>query len=101
MQWSDLQTIRDIIFVLGTQGWQRLLDKDQDDVSVLSTEPSSSSAIVDTDLGNDFELEAIDHLVKRFEFPLQSAGADTDLITPEFESLLSYAGHFIQSSTVD
>ena len=103
MQWSDLQTIRDIIFVLGTQGWQKLLDKDQD---VLSTQPSSSSATIDVDLGNDCvdshsELEAIDRLVECFEFPLQSAGADTDLIKPEFESLLSYAGHFIQLSTVD
>ena len=51
------------------------------------------------DQGDDFidsELKAIDHLVKRFEFPLQSASANTDLIKPEFEALLSYAGHFIQ-----
>ena len=101
MQWSDLQTIRDIIFVLGTQGWQKLLDKDQD-LSILTTEPSSSFTIIDVDLGNDnFELEAIDRLVEHFKFPIQAAGADTDLIKPEFESLLSYAGHFIQLSTVD
>jgi len=79
------------------------LDKDQD-VSILATEPSSSSAIFDVDTQNEFvgrELEAIDHLVERFEFPLQSADADMDLIKPEFESLLSYAGHFIELSTVD
>ena len=103
MQWSDLQIIRDIIFVLGTQGWQKLLDKDQD-ISTLTTEPSSSTAIIDVDQGDDFidsELKAIDRLVERFEFLLQSAGADTDLIKPEFEALLSYAGHFIQLSTND
>ena len=54
------------------------------------------------DLGNNnFELEAIDRLVEHFKFSLQAAGADTDLIKPEFESLFSYAGHFIQLSTVD
>ena len=53
MQWSDLQIIRDIIFVLGTQGWQKLLDKDQD-ISTLTTEPSSSTAVIDVDQGNDF-----------------------------------------------
>jgi len=61
MQWSDFQTIRDIIFVLGTQERQKLLDKDQN-VSILTTEPSSS-AIIDVDTQNKFidcELEATD-----------------------------------------
>ena len=68
MQWSDLQIIRDIIFVL-TQEWQKLLDKDQD-ISTLTTEPSSSTAVTDVDQGGDFidsKLKAIDHLVECFE----------------------------------
>ena len=54
------------------------------------------------DADSHSELKAIDHLVEHFEYPLQSAGADTDLIKPEFvKLLLSYAGHFIQLSTID
>jgi len=77
-----------------------LVDKDQD-VSVLSTESSSTIDVDHLDADSHCELEAINHLVEHFEYTLQSAGADTDLIKPEFESLLSYAGHFIQVSTVD
>ena len=51
MQWSDLQTIRDNIFVLGTQGWQKLLDKDSDSI-VLDADPSSS--IVTEQLEDEF-----------------------------------------------
>ena len=32
MQWSHLQTIRNIIIVQGTQGWRKLLDKDSDSI---------------------------------------------------------------------
>ena len=75
-QWSDIQTICDIIFVLGTQGWQKLLDKDTD-VAVLDTEPATTVTA---------EQMAIDRLVQQFQFPLESAGATVDLIKPEFES---------------
>ena len=64
-----------------------MVDKDQD-VSVLSTESSSTIDVDHLDADSHCELEAINHLVERFEYTLQSAGADTDLIKPEFESLL-------------
>ena len=43
LAWSDLQFLRDIIFVLATQGWQKLLDE---------SDP----------------LEALDRLVEHFRF---------------------------------
>ena len=102
MQWSDLQTIHDIIFVLGTQGWKKLLDKGFDSI-VLDTDPSSS--IVTEQLEDELifgsEMKAIDRLVARFQFPLESAGADVGLIKGKFESVLSYAVHFISLTTTD
>ena len=62
------------------------------DVAVLDTEPAT---IVTA------EQMAIDRLVQQFQFPLESAGATVDLIKPEFESMLSYAGHFISLATTD
>ena len=41
------------------------------DISTLTTEPSSSTAVIDVDQGGDFidsELKAIDRLVECFEF---------------------------------
>ena len=70
MEWSDLQLKRDIISVLATQGWEKLLEE------------------------ND-PLECIDRLVTRFTIPLRGAQADCSKIKEEFQSLLQYAVHFI------
>ena len=56
------------------------------------------------DLGNDYvdsEVKAIDCLMECFAFPLQSAGADTAFNQARTDDMLSYAGHFIQLSTVE
>ena len=45
MAWSDLQLMRDIVFVLGTQGWEKAVEE------------------------ND-SMEAINRLVERFTVPL-------------------------------
>lgn len=76
LAWSDLQLLRDIIFVLATQGWQKLLDE---------SDP----------------LEAIDRLVEHFSIPLQKANVCTEQIHGEFESALQYACQYISLSTME
>ena len=46
LSWSDLQLMRDIIFVLSSHGWEKLIEEEDD-------------------------LAAIDRLIERFEIPLQ------------------------------
>ena len=76
LAWSDLQQLRDIIFVLSTQGWQKV---------------------------DDDSLEAVERLVQQFSFPLESAGGDTCIgeIHSEFEAMLQYATAYISLSTLD
>ena len=74
--WSDQQEFRDIICVLATQGWEKLLEEDSS-LSVLS------------------------RLVERFKVPLQSASTDITLIHEEFKSVVQYAVQFISLSTLD
>ena len=78
MEWSDHQVMRDIISVLATQGWEKIVEE------------------------HDL-LECIDRLVMivNFTVPLQRAQADCSKITEEFQSLLQYAVHFISLSTLD
>ena len=61
LSWSDLQLFRDIISMLSTHGWQKLIDEQSD-----------------TDHSEDGEdpLNAIDRLTERFKFPLEKAGAE-------------------------
>ena len=68
--------MRDIIFALATQGWQKAVDE------------------------ND-NLEAIDRLVTRFTIPLQSAGAQIEEIHTQFDALLKYATQYVSLSTMD
>ena len=75
LAWSDLQ-LRDIIFVLATQGWQKLLDE---------SDP----------------LEAVDRLVEKFSIPLRKANVCTEEIHAEFESVLQYACQYISLSTTE
>ena len=76
LAWSDLQFFRDIIFVLATQGWQKLLDE---------SDP----------------LEAVDRLVEHFLIPLRKANVCTEEIHGEFESALQYACQYISLSTIE
>ena len=55
MSWSDQQVIRDIISVLATQGWEKLLEEKT-------------------------PLDSLDRLVERFAVPLQGALADCSKI---------------------
>ena len=76
LSWSSLQQLRDIVFVLATQGWQKAVDE------------------------ND-SLEAIDRLVQQFSIPLESAGADKGEIHSDFEAVLQYATMYISLCTFD
>ena len=84
--------IRDIIIMLGTQGWQKLLD----DV----TEPPIDEMGVPLE-NPENPMDAIDRLVEHFKVPLEGADAKLDEIRWEFEAMLSYAGQFISLSTLD
>ena len=76
LSWSDLQCLRDIMFVLASQGWQKALDE------------------------ND-TLEAVDRLVERFTLPLQAAGVQLEEIHAEFYAVLQYACQYISLSILD
>ena len=76
MTWSDTQIIRDIIFLLGTQGWEKVVEE-------------------------SLSMDAISRLVARFEIPLQGASVNTDEIVGEFEAMLQYAMQYISVSTID
>jgi len=68
--------LRDIIFVLATQGWQKLLDE---------SDP----------------LEAVDRLVEHFLIPVRKANVCTEEIHGKFESALQYACQYISLSTME
>ena len=76
MTWSDTQVIRDIIFMLGTLGWEKVVEE-------------------------SLSMDAISRLVARFEIPLLCASANTDEIIGEFEAMLQYAVQYISVSTLD
>lgn len=88
LAWSDLQVVRDIIFLLASQGWQKVLDEEED------SEPEH---------GNDKPdpMEAIVRLGERFKSPLEAAGADLDELPKEFREMLMYATQFISLSSMD
>ena len=68
--------MRDIIFVLGTQGWEKAVEEDD-------------------------SMDAINRIVERFTVPLQGASANIEVIVPEFVALVQYAVQFISVSTLD
>ncbi len=84
LAWSDLQLIRDVIFVLATQGWEKALDEDND-----------------SEVENGDPMEAIARLGVKFKSPLESAGVDADRLREEFHEMISYAAQFISISTMD
>ena len=68
--------LRDVILILATQGWQKLLDE------------------------ND-NLNAIDRLVEHFSIPLVKANVCLETIHSEFEGILDYACLYISLSTLE
>lgn len=85
LSWSDLQLLHDIIFVLATQGWQKVWE----DYEAIASERGSTL------------LKPIDRLIDRFKFPLEKSGVLVMEIKEEFISLLSYANQFISLSTME
>ena len=88
LSWSDVQLFRDIIFMLGTQGWQKVMDEDNDMLDEVQQYTES-------------QLTAIDRLVEHFRIPLEGAAAEVSEIRGEFEAVVSYATQFISLSTVE
>lgn len=76
LSWSDLELIRDIIFMLSTHGWEKALKEDND-------------------------MAAIERLVERFTVPLKGAQADVDEIVKEFREMISYAKQYIAISVLE
>lgn len=76
LSWSDVEVLRDIIFVLATQGWQKAVDEKND-------------------------LKAIDRLVDRFTVPLKAADTQMEEIHAEYDALLHYSIHYISLSTLE
>ena len=85
LEWSDLQLFRDIIEILATQGWQKIVDEVQDETDS-STEPSWSS---------------ITRTSTRFKISLENAGINVDAILSEFKEMVEYAIQFLSLSTMD
>lgn len=75
LNWFDLHLMRDIIFVLSTHGWEKLVEEGSD-------------------------MASIDRLVERFATPLEAALADTDAIKTEFCGKIEYAVQYIALSSL-
>ena len=82
LAWSDLQLIRDIIFVMETQGWQKILD-DKSEVGIGS---------------EDISLP-VTRLAEIFRVPLEAAGMKLDLLPEEFKEILLHATQFLHLVT--
>ena len=76
LSWSDLQLMRDIIFVLSSHGWEKAVEEEDD-------------------------LAAIDRIVERFATPLLGAEADTNAIKGEFANMIEYAVQYMAIATLD
>lgn len=76
LAWSDLHLMRDIIFMLSSHGWEKLVKEDDD-------------------------LAAIERLVEQFSTPLQGAQANIDVIKEEFADMIEYAVQYIAISSLD
>ena len=83
LDWSDLDLIRDIIFVLETQGWQKVLDEEENH-SIEKPDPT----------------EAVDRIAMKFEKPLEAAGVEICELRQEFRDMLEHSVQFISLSTL-
>ena len=75
MEWTDFELMRDVIVVLNTLGWEKLLE-------------------------NNNPLDEILRLVTRFKVSLEEAEASAEKIYHEFTEMMDYAIHFISLSTL-
>ena len=73
LEWSDLEFVRDVIFVLATQGWQKIVEEDEK--SEADGEGNSDVDAVPLD-----QMEPINRLTSKFKVPLEAAGAQIMLI---------------------
>ena len=80
LEWSDLDLIRDIIVILETQGWQKMVDEEEN--------------------GESDPREAVDRLAVRFEKPLEAAGVVVTELRQEFKEMLEHSIQFISLSTI-
>ena len=90
LAWSDLQLFRDIITLLASQGWQKLLEEEEIFLSQSEADDSHENPYL-----------AVERLLTSFKSPLMSAGADFDSILPEFKAMIEYAAQFFSLSTTD
>ena len=87
LAWSDLQLIHNVILVLATQGWEKVLDVRDDSVS-------------GEEISN-LPMEAIIRLGLRFKHPLESNGVVVEQLKDEFHDMITYAYQFISLATMD
>ena len=95
LAWSDLTTIRDIIFILATNGWQKPIEEAKSVVEIDFEETVENENSIES------ECIVIDRLIEKFRIPLEGANADTAEILPEFKMMVAYASQFISLSTLD
>ena len=76
LAWADLQLLRDIIFILATEGWQKAIDEKDD-------------------------LKAVDRDVENFIIPLQAANVVVEEKHAEFDVLIQHASQYISLSTMN
>ena len=76
LSWSDLQLMRDIIFMLSSHGWEKAIEE-------------------------EYDRAAIERLVEQFATPLLGAEADTNAIKEEFANMIEYAVQYMTISSLD
>ena len=74
--------------MLGAQGWQKIMDEDNDMLDEVQESTESP-------------LTAIDRHVEHFRIPLEGAAAEVSEIHGKFEAVVSYATEFISFSTME
>ena len=91
-----MQLFRDVMVVLATQGWEKILQDEQNDVVDIEDAGDDGN-----DDSRSDSLDAVDRLANHFKVPLETAGADINEIREEFKSMIEYAIQFISLSTMD
>ena len=76
LAWTELQLLRDIIFILASEGWQKAIDEKDD-------------------------LKAVDRVMEKFKIPLQAANVVVEEIHAEFDVLIQHATQYISLSTMN
>ena len=82
LQWTEFQLIEDIIFVLATQGWEKILVE------------------INHEAKQDI-LAPLERLGIRFNEPLEAAGVQLKALKGEFKEVLEYANQYISLATLE